>query len=89
MMSLSRHQVLGHLPSYSQRLQEYDMVIRHRKGSVHRNTDALLRRPCPESCKYFSRIEKKFGIIGPVVRQVTTPSTSELDPWSDESVRKD
>ncbi|GFX51763.1 retrovirus-related Pol polyprotein from transposon 17.6 [Trichonephila clavipes] len=28
-------------------------------------------------------------IDGPKVRQVTTPSTSVLDPWSDESVRKD
>ncbi|GFV78535.1 uncharacterized protein TNCV_1888411 [Trichonephila clavipes] len=33
--------------------------------------------------------EKKFGVIGPIVRQVTTPSTSTLDPWSDESVRTD
>ncbi|GFT93463.1 integrase_H2C2 domain-containing protein [Trichonephila clavipes] len=31
---------------------------------------------------------KKFGIIAPIVRQVTTPSTSALDPWSDESIRK-
>ncbi|GFV50399.1 retrovirus-related Pol polyprotein from transposon 412 [Trichonephila clavipes] len=35
------------------------------------------------------RVEKKFGVIDPVVRQVTTPSTSALDPWSDESIRKD
>ncbi|GFY21664.1 integrase_H2C2 domain-containing protein [Trichonephila clavipes] len=35
------------------------------------------------------RVEKKFGVIDPVVRQVTTPSTSALDPWSDESVQKD
>ncbi|GFW93188.1 hypothetical protein TNCV_3333481 [Trichonephila clavipes] len=34
-------------------------------------------------------IEKKFDVIGPIVHQVTTPSTSALDPWSDESVRKD
>ncbi|GFX40081.1 hypothetical protein TNCV_4317171 [Trichonephila clavipes] len=72
-----------------QRLQEYDVEIRQRKGSAHGNADALSRRPCPESCKYCSRIEKKFGVIGPIVRQVTTPSTSTLDPWSDEMVRKD
>ncbi|GFV24848.1 retrovirus-related Pol polyprotein from transposon 412 [Trichonephila clavipes] len=42
-----------------------------------------------ESCKYCSRIEKKCGVIDPIVRQVTTPSTSALDPWSDESIRKD
>ncbi|GFS75322.1 integrase_H2C2 domain-containing protein [Trichonephila clavipes] len=27
--------------------------------------------------------------MGPIVRQVTTPLTSALDPWSDENVRKD
>ncbi|GFX89646.1 retrovirus-related Pol polyprotein from transposon 17.6 [Trichonephila clavipes] len=75
-----------------QRLLEYDVEIRHRKRSAHGNADALFERasaPCPESCKYCSRIEKNFGVIVPIVRQVTTPSTSALDPWSDESVRKD
>ncbi|GFS65088.1 retrovirus-related Pol polyprotein from transposon 412 [Trichonephila clavipes] len=33
--------------------------------------------------------KRKFDVIEPIVRQVTTPSTSALDPWSDESVRKD
>ncbi|GFU24864.1 gag-pol [Trichonephila clavipes] len=47
------------------------------------------RIPCPEKCKYCSRTEKKFGVIDPIVHQITTPSTSALDPWSDESVRKD
>ncbi|GFT40363.1 retrovirus-related Pol polyprotein from transposon opus [Trichonephila clavipes] len=129
----------GQIGRWIQRLQEYDVEIRPRKGSVHGNADALSRRPCPESCKYCSRIEKNFGVIGPIVRhsgahrnfsgvesspflyhapfdfvdfreqntgfggvripgpplcaplvrQVTTPSTSALDPWSDESVRKD
>ncbi|GFU46629.1 integrase_H2C2 domain-containing protein [Trichonephila clavipes] len=51
--------------------------------------NALSRRPCPESCKYCSRIEKKFGVIDPITRQITTPSTSAMDLWSDESVRKD
>ncbi|GFV61212.1 retrovirus-related Pol polyprotein from transposon 17.6 [Trichonephila clavipes] len=68
---------------------EYDVEIRHRKESAHGNADALSRRPCPESCKYCSRIEKKFGVRNPIVHQVTAPSTSALDPWSDESVRKD
>ncbi|GFU82851.1 retrovirus-related Pol polyprotein from transposon 17.6 [Trichonephila clavipes] len=72
-----------------QRLQEYDVEICHRKGPAHGNADALSRRPCPESCKYCSRIEKKFGVIDPIVRLVTTPKTSVLDPWSDESFRKD
>ncbi|GFT18990.1 retrovirus-related Pol polyprotein from transposon 412 [Trichonephila clavipes] len=79
----------GQIAKWIQRLQEYDVEIRHRKGSAHGNADTLSRRPCPESCKFCSRIEKKFGVINPIVSQVTTPSTSALDPWSDESVRKD
>ncbi|GFT70886.1 retrovirus-related Pol polyprotein from transposon 412 [Trichonephila clavipes] len=51
--------------------------------------ELLAISPCPESCKYCSRIEKKFGVIDPIVHQVTTPSISEFDPWNDESVRKD
>ncbi|GFW27971.1 retrovirus-related Pol polyprotein from transposon 412 [Trichonephila clavipes] len=77
----------GQIARWIQRLQEYDVEIWHRKGSAHGNTDALSRRSCPENCKYFSRTEKKFGVIDPIVHQVTTPSTSA--PWSDESVRKD
>ncbi|GFY12548.1 retrovirus-related Pol polyprotein from transposon 17.6 [Trichonephila clavipes] len=79
----------GQIARWIQRLQEYDVEIRHRKGSVHGNSDPLSRRPCPESCKYCSRTEKNFGVIVPIVRQSTTPSTSALDPWSDERVRKD
>ncbi|GFV64241.1 retrovirus-related Pol polyprotein from transposon opus [Trichonephila clavipes] len=79
----------GQIARWIQRLQEYDVKIRHRKGSAHGNADALSRRPCPESCKYCSRIEKKFGGKDPRARQVTVPSTLALDPWSDESVRKD
>ncbi|GFX69301.1 retrovirus-related Pol polyprotein from transposon opus [Trichonephila clavipes] len=79
----------GQIARWIQRLQEYDVEIRHRKGSVHGNADAFSRRSCPESCQYCSRIEQKFGVIDAIVLQVTTPSISALDPWSDESVRKD
>ncbi|GFW77832.1 hypothetical protein TNCV_3404071 [Trichonephila clavipes] len=34
-------------------------------------------------------IEQKFGVIDQTVRQVSTPSTSALDPWTDENIRKD
>ncbi|GFX58440.1 uncharacterized protein TNCV_320221 [Trichonephila clavipes] len=34
------------------------------------------------------RAEKKFGVIDSVVHQVTTPSTSELDPWSGDCARE-
>ncbi|GFX01433.1 uncharacterized protein TNCV_1864071 [Trichonephila clavipes] len=56
------------------------------------NGDVRSKRPCSKSSKNLSnslRVEKKFGVIDPVVRQVTTPSTLALNPWSDESVRKD
>ncbi|GFS69610.1 integrase_H2C2 domain-containing protein [Trichonephila clavipes] len=64
---------------------ESKKVCSHQKGLAHENSEASSRRPC----KYSWRVEKKFGVIDPVVRQVTAPSTSVLDPWSDESVRKD
>ncbi|GFT41489.1 retrovirus-related Pol polyprotein from transposon 412 [Trichonephila clavipes] len=68
---------------------ELKKVCGHRKGSAEGNADALSRRPCPESCKYCSRIEKKFGVKDPIVHQFTEPSTSALDPRSDQSVQKD
>ncbi|GFW61898.1 gag-pol [Trichonephila clavipes] len=49
----------------------------------------LSRRPFPENSKYCRRVEKKFGVIDPIVHQVTTSSTFALDMWSDESVRED
>ncbi|GFX60107.1 uncharacterized protein TNCV_4532681 [Trichonephila clavipes] len=68
---------------------ESKKVCSNRKGSGDENGDVRSRRPYPESCKYCSRIEKKFGVIDSIVHQVSTPSTSALDPWSDESVRTD
>ncbi|GFT14495.1 uncharacterized protein TNCV_4004521 [Trichonephila clavipes] len=71
---------------------ESKKVCCNRKGSADENGDVLSKRPCSENSKNLSnslRVEKKWGIIDPIVRQVTTPSTSALDPWSDESVRKD
>ncbi|GFX39382.1 retrovirus-related Pol polyprotein from transposon 297 [Trichonephila clavipes] len=79
----------GQIARWIQRLQEYDVEIHHRKGSTLGNSDALSRRPYPEICKYCSRIEKKFGVIDSIVRQVTMPSASALDPCSDESIPKD
>ncbi|GFW77956.1 retrovirus-related Pol polyprotein from transposon 17.6 [Trichonephila clavipes] len=79
----------GQIARWVQRLQKYDAEISHRKGSAHGNADALSRRPCPEICKYCSRIQKHFRVKSPIVCKVTAPSTSALDPWSDKSVRKD
>ncbi|GFW14943.1 retrovirus-related Pol polyprotein from transposon 17.6 [Trichonephila clavipes] len=50
----------GQIVRWIQRLQEYDVEIRHRKGSAHGSAATLSRRPCPESYKYCSRIEKKL-----------------------------
>ncbi|GFV23858.1 uncharacterized protein TNCV_960521 [Trichonephila clavipes] len=71
---------------------ESKKVCRNRKRSSDENGDVRSKRPCSESSKNLSnslRVVKKFGRIYPIVRQVTTPSTSALEPWSDESVRKD
>ncbi|GFW05846.1 uncharacterized protein TNCV_603181 [Trichonephila clavipes] len=50
-------------------------VCSNRKGSEE-NGDVRSKRPCSESSKNLSnslRDEKKFGVIDPVVRQVTMP----------------
>ncbi|GFT07048.1 uncharacterized protein TNCV_1415871 [Trichonephila clavipes] len=70
---------------------ESKKVCSNRKRSTDENGDVRSKRLCSESSKNLSnslRVEKKFGVIDPVVRQVTTPSTSELDPWSDDSAQK-
>ncbi|GFQ93901.1 retrovirus-related Pol polyprotein from transposon 17.6 [Trichonephila clavata] len=51
----------GQVARWIQRLQEYDVEIRHRKGSAHGNADAPLRKPCPESCKYCSRLKRNMA----------------------------
>ncbi|GFX69820.1 gag-pol [Trichonephila clavipes] len=71
---------------------ESKRVCSNRKGSAEENGDVRSKRPCSESSRNLSnilRVEKKFGVIDPIVHQVTTPSTSALDPRSDDSVRKD
>ncbi|GFX80096.1 uncharacterized protein TNCV_2107421 [Trichonephila clavipes] len=89
----------GHLRNNCPRVNQKDphrtngieskKVCSHQKGSADGNIEAPSRKPCTENSKYSWRIEKKFGVIDPVVRQVTTPSTSESDPWSNEGVCKD
>ncbi|GFV82414.1 uncharacterized protein TNCV_3982071 [Trichonephila clavipes] len=92
----------GHVRSNCPRVNQKDpcrtsvteskKVFSNRKGSADGNGDVRSKRPCSESSKNLSnslRVERKFGVIDPVVCQVTTPLTSELDPWSDDSVRKE
>ncbi|GFT68536.1 retrovirus-related Pol polyprotein from transposon 412 [Trichonephila clavipes] len=94
----------GHLRSSCPRINKEDHNIKcwgvteskkvcsNRKGSADENGDVRSKRPCSESSKNLSnslRVEKKFGVIDPVVLQVTTSSKSALDLWNDESVQKD
>ncbi|GFW87604.1 hypothetical protein TNCV_4485691 [Trichonephila clavipes] len=79
----------GQIARWIQRLHEYDVEIRHRKESAHGNADAFSRRPSPESCKYCSRIEKKFGIIDQLADLEIKPiiefkeSSDEKPSWQD------
>ncbi|GFU37115.1 uncharacterized protein TNCV_1555031 [Trichonephila clavipes] len=60
--------------------------------SADENGEVRSKTPCSEIVKNLSislRVEKKFGVIDPLVRQFTTPSTLQLDPWSDDNVRKE
>ncbi|PRD33190.1 UNVERIFIED_CONTAM: hypothetical protein NCL1_18188 [Trichonephila clavipes] len=92
----------GHIRSNRPRVNQEDpcrtnvteskKVCSNLKGSADENGDVRSKRPCLESSTNLSnslRVEKKFNVIDPVVRHVTMPSTLALDPWSDESVRKD
>ncbi|GBM64849.1 Retrovirus-related Pol polyprotein from transposon 17.6 [Araneus ventricosus] len=76
---------LGQIARSIQRLQEYDFKIKHRKGTSHGNVDALSRRPCKDSCKHCTNVEKKFGIKTDNFLKVLTISD---DPWSSSEVQK-
>ncbi|GFS83436.1 hypothetical protein TNCV_513931 [Trichonephila clavipes] len=83
----------GHLRSNCPRVNQKDSpranvielkkVCSHQKGLAHGSIEAPSRTRCTENSKYSWRVEKKIGVIVPVVRQVTTPSTSKSDPRSD------
>jgi len=66
----------GQLARWSERLQQYDFEVCHRKGRMHGNADGLSRRPCLETkCKYCSRVEvqiaqdslRKEGTVGRLI----------------------
>ncbi|GBM60823.1 Retrovirus-related Pol polyprotein from transposon 297 [Araneus ventricosus] len=75
----------GQIARWIQRLQEYDFEIQHRKGTSHGNADALSQRPCRESCKYCSNVEKKFGIETDTSVKVLT---TFVDLWSSREIQK-
>ena len=50
----------GQLARWLHKIQEYDMLIEHRRGKYHLNADALSRRPCIKpSCKHCDRADSK------------------------------
>lgn len=72
----------GQLARWMEKLQQYNFEIRHRPGRVHKNADALSRRPCPENCKHCNKIEQHEG--AQVVRQL---AIQESEEWSREQCR--
>ena len=51
----------GQVARWLEFLQEYDFVVRHRKGSSHSNADSLSRRPCVENaCLYCEKKEMQW-----------------------------
>ncbi|GBM61469.1 Retrovirus-related Pol polyprotein from transposon 297, partial [Araneus ventricosus] len=74
----------GQVARWIQRLQEYDFEIQHRKGTSHRNADALSRRSCKESCKHCTNAEKKLGMETDISVIVLTTE----DAWSSSEVQK-
>lgn len=63
----------GQLARWTEKLQQYDFEVKHRKGRAHGNADRLSKRPCFEAeCKYCSRIEvqnvgREEGLIGRLI----------------------
>ncbi|GBM97045.1 hypothetical protein AVEN_233693-1 [Araneus ventricosus] len=74
----------GQISRWIQRLKEYYFEIQHRKATSHGNTDALTRRPCKESCKHRTYVEKKFGMETDISMKVLTTE----DAWSSTEFQK-
>ncbi|GBN37554.1 Retrovirus-related Pol polyprotein from transposon 297 [Araneus ventricosus] len=75
----------GQIARWIQRLQEYDFEIQHRKGTSHRNADALSRRPCKENCKHCTNAIEDPAIRPILERKLNSedrPSWQEIAPES-------
>ena len=64
----SLRQPEGQLARWIARAEQYDYEIQYRPGLVHRNADALSRRPCQSNCKYCGSKD----VISPNCRQIST-----------------
>ncbi|MCD1431043.1 DDE-type integrase/transposase/recombinase [Klebsiella pneumoniae] len=53
----------GQVARWIERLQEFDFDTEHRAGNLHKNADALSRRPCSEDCKHCFRAEEKDAMV--------------------------
>ena len=50
----------GQTARFIEFLSTYDFHVEHRSGVIHRNADAMSRRPCSDSnCKYCEKIERR------------------------------
>ena len=67
----------GQMARWVQKLGQYDFEIRHRKGRMHGNADALSRRPCDEEeCKYCDKRDIKEAIRS---EEVEISGTKKVD----------
>lgn len=76
----------GQVARWIERLGQYDFEIQHRARTLHRNADALFRRPCePEGCRQCSRLESQRI---PAVRIRMISLEESLEEWK-EAQRRD
>jgi len=78
----------GQLARWSERLQQYNFEVCHRKGQIHGNVDGLSRRPCLETkCRYCSKVEVQ--IAQDILRKEETVGRLILGGDSTEEWRKE
>nr|WP_253310135.1 reverse transcriptase domain-containing protein [Rickettsia endosymbiont of Ceutorhynchus assimilis] len=76
----------GQLARWIEKLQQYDFQIKHRPGNLHKNADALSRRPCKEDCKHCQRIDIHEKNTSPAVRRT---GLIVDDKWTTKQMRED
>ncbi|XP_018567628.1 uncharacterized protein LOC108908177 [Anoplophora glabripennis] len=74
----------GQIARWLEKLQQYNFKIQHRSGRLHKNVDALSRRPCQQDCRHCTKIEQHEGI--PTICRVGVVADEE---WTTEQCRAD